>query len=65
MHGLLEKLYRSQEENSLSSSTMWIVIPMVNIDGVVLGNNRTGLLGYDFNRSWGLEEITKKEKQWP
>ena len=29
-----------------------IIIPMVNIDGVILGNNRTGVLGHDFNRNW-------------
>ena len=29
-----------------------IVIPMVNVDGVMVGNNRTGVLGHDFNRNW-------------
>lgn len=28
------------------------VIPMVNPDGVVHGNSRTNLLGYDVNRKW-------------
>ncbi|MCC6447637.1 MAG: hypothetical protein IT215_03020 [Chitinophagaceae bacterium] len=27
---------------------------MVNIDGVILGNNRTGVLGHDFNRNWTI-----------
>lgn len=30
----------------------WIIVPMINIDGVILGNNRTGVLGHDFNRNW-------------
>ena len=25
---------------------------MVNVDGVIHGNSRTNLLGYDLNRSW-------------
>ena len=28
------------------------MIPMVNVDGVIHGNSRTNLLGYDLNRSW-------------
>lgn len=43
----------------------WIVIPMVNVDGVVLGNNRTGLLGYDFNRNWCLEEEAFRQHLFP
>ena len=27
-------------------------IPMVNPDGVIHGNSRTNMLGYDINRSW-------------
>ena len=29
-----------------------IVIPMMNVDGVMVGNNRTGVQGHDFNRNW-------------
>lgn len=28
------------------------VIPMVNPDGVIHGNSRTNLCGYDVNREW-------------
>lgn len=38
---------------------------MVNIDGVELGNNRTGVLGHDFNRNWDIDESSKKEKMFP
>jgi hypothetical protein len=29
---------------------------MVNVDGVVLGNYRCNMTGYDLNRSWHSEE---------
>jgi murein tripeptide amidase MpaA len=28
------------------------IIPMLNIDGVYLGNYRTNAYGYDMNRHW-------------
>jgi len=28
------------------------IIPMVNVDGVVLGNFRTGIMGRDLNRQF-------------
>lgn len=31
---------------------VFIVVPMINPDGVVLGNYRTGLSGKDFNREY-------------
>lgn len=37
------------------SNIYWIIVPMINIDGVVLGNNRTGMLGFDFNRHWYID----------
>lgn len=40
----------------VKNNICWIVIPMVNVDGVKLGNNRTGVLGHDFNRSWNVDE---------
>jgi murein tripeptide amidase MpaA len=42
-------------EQKLNDYISWYVIPMVNIDGVIVGNNRTGILGHDFNRNWVLE----------
>jgi len=40
---------------------------MVNIDGVLLGNNRTGTLGHDFNRNWVVEDASnsKNHKLFP
>jgi len=34
------------------------IIPMLNIDGVVMGNFRTGLLGKDLNRCFESDELT-------
>ena len=39
---------------------------MLNVDGVVLGNNRTGVLGHDFNRNWFTDEFnTNNAKLFP
>lgn len=32
------------------------VIPMLNPDGVIIGNYRTGLQGYDFNREFRQDQ---------
>jgi hypothetical protein len=38
---------------------------MVNIDGVELGNNRTGVLGHDFNRNWASDDSAKYRRMFP
>lgn len=48
MEGLMKKLF------SCDPAVCWILVPMLNVDGVKIGNNRTGLLGYDLNRSWDI-----------
>jgi hypothetical protein len=50
---------------NFARDVMWVVVPMVNIDGVKLGNNRTGVLGHDFNRNWNMEEYPKKDQMFP
>ena len=35
---------------------------MVNPDGVIHGNARTNILGYDINRSWNMKSINKTEE---
>ena len=54
MEGFINQL------KAISSSIAWLIVPMLNIDGVLLGNNRTGLLGYDFNRHWNADEDSLK-----
>jgi murein tripeptide amidase MpaA len=40
----------SEEGKLLRDSVIFKIIPMVNVDGVIAGNFRTGLLGLDLNR---------------
>jgi murein tripeptide amidase MpaA len=49
MEGFVNRLLESQ--NGFS----WVLLPMVNVDGVILGNSRTGVQGYDFNRHWYID----------
>lgn len=48
------KLLTNEDELSLQllRKFTFFVVPMVNTDGVIHGNSRTNLLGYDLNRSW-------------
>ena len=48
---LLDCLISSRGKDFIDRFTL-LVIPMVNIDGVLRGNTRTNLLGYDTNRCW-------------
>jgi len=38
---------------SLRHHHIFLIVPLLNVDGVVLGNNRHSLAGYDMNRCWG------------
>jgi len=42
----------SEEAKELRSKYIIYVVPMLNIDGVVHGNQRTNLAGFDLNRKW-------------
>ncbi len=37
---------------ALRNEFVFLIVPMMNPDGVVLGNNRCSLAGYDLNRCW-------------
>lgn len=49
LQGFLKYLC-SESGKNLRSQVIFKVIPMVNVDGVIAGNFRTGLLGMDLNR---------------
>lgn len=42
--------------SKLLAKYIFIVVPMINPDGVFFGNHRTGLLGQDLNRHFDTEE---------
>ena len=42
----------SSEADSLRKHFIFKIIPMLNPDGVILGNSRTSILGFDLNRVW-------------
>jgi len=45
-------LNNNQLSNILRENFIFKIIPMLNPDGVFLGNNRCNLIGHDLNRSW-------------
>ena len=54
MEGLLSFLVsESFEQKFLSKLCVFQVIPMMNVEGVIHGNNRCDLEGRDMNRCWG------------
>ena len=55
---IAEKLMSQlMDKNKISSFLMgefdWVVIPMVNPDGVIHGSSRCNMAGLDLNRQWG------------
>jgi cytosolic carboxypeptidase protein 2/3 len=54
MHGLLEFLLGG-------SHYIVKIIPMLNPDGVIVGNYRCNIKGYDLNRKWSVAESLKDD----
>lgn len=53
MKGLIEFLTGfSEEANFLRDNFIFKIVPMMNPDGVIIGNYRTSLAGCDLNRRW-------------
>jgi len=53
VEGILEFLVSDEEEAvSLREKYVFKIIPMLNPDGVILGNYRWSLSGQDLNRQW-------------
>ncbi|EAR82912.1 zinc carboxypeptidase family protein (macronuclear) [Tetrahymena thermophila SB210] len=51
MHGFLQFLFGDSEEaKKIRKNTIFKIIPMLNPDGVIAGNYRTGFAGRDLNR---------------
>ncbi len=45
---------------ALRQEFVFVIVPMLNPDGVVLGNNRCSLGGFDLNRCWGHPSSSKQ-----
>lgn len=53
MHGLLEAVTAdSPEAQQLRRTLVLKIVPMLNPDGVILGNYRCSVIGVDLNRNW-------------
>ena len=48
----------SKEASILRRFIVFKIVPMLNPDGVALGNYRTGLSGKDFNREYKMPDKT-------
>ena len=46
----------SKQANLLRRYVVFKIVPMLNPDGVVIGNYRTGLSGRDFNREYKMPD---------
>jgi murein tripeptide amidase MpaA len=54
MKGIIEYLAQSNTDEALQlrSSFVFKIVPMINVDGVIFGNYRCSLSGFDLNRVW-------------
>ena len=60
MQGFIDFIVGSSDEAVyLRENFVFKIIPMLNPDGVIVGNYRCNLSGYDLNRQWSLEETGK------
>jgi hypothetical protein len=53
IEGVMDYLTENtREAEFLRESCVFKIIPMMNVDGVIHGNNRCSLVGVDLNRRW-------------
>ena len=45
-------LAEDQYSEKLKSNFIYHIIPLINPDGVLVGNYRTNIKGHDLNRNW-------------
>jgi murein tripeptide amidase MpaA len=60
MKGILELLTDEDnpEAQALRQNFVFMIVPMINIDGVMYGNYRCSLSGIDLNRTWKRTDPT-------
>ena len=49
---LQELVTRSENYDSILSNYVIKLVPLINTDGVTIGNSRASLVGLDLNRRW-------------
>lgn len=60
IHEIVTQLLKADiEKEFLLSKYDIYVFPIVNLDGVILGNYRCNAAGYDLNRCWDKEDVSK------
>lgn len=52
LSGLMDYVCTSKEAEYIRKKLITVFIPMINPDGVILGNSRTGAIGKDLNREF-------------
>ena len=53
VEGIMDFLVSNESAaNKLRSKFVFKIVPMLNPDGVIVGNYRSSLAGYDLNRQW-------------
>lgn len=58
MEGIMEYILSDSEEaDAILRKYRVVMIPMVNPDGVIHGNSRCNMAGYDLNRRWSSSEL--------
>lgn len=58
VEGLIDFLLSDNEQAiDLRQKYIIYIVPMLNIDGVIYGNSRTNLTGFDLNRVWAKPSL--------
>lgn len=52
IEGIVDFLMENGENDYLKKNFIFVIIPLINVDGVLYGNYRTNLSGTDLNRVW-------------
>ncbi|KAM3147684.1 hypothetical protein pb186bvf_000012 [Paramecium bursaria] len=55
LEGIIEYLL-SEEAYELRKKYVFKIVPIVNVDGVIHGNQRCNVQGYDMNRKWNQDD---------
>jgi hypothetical protein len=61
IEGFMDKRFgESANGNRFRHHFSFVIIPMINVDGVIYGHSRPSLTGYNMNRSWVSPEVIRE-----